>query len=181
MRILIHICLLLSCCSLSAQNEMLHPNIKVINNNIVYQKVFISTQTITTKLIAKQLSRNAYIHNISATDSTLIVADYGPALIDYKKYGYSFFEMAVLANQNFYGKIVIDISNNRYRATVSNIECNDIQTNGFMSTNSDNRISINDIQSHGQPGTTKASHRMFDALDKQFTEQFTLTSQPDVW
>lgn len=120
MKNLIYLCLLIMPITLAAQSTE-YGNFKIVNTEIIYQKVF-TADSITSDKVAEFLLTLQNVSNVSNNDGD-VTADLTDLVVDYKKF--QFTQVAtppIIQTGQFTGKISAAAKDGRYRITVKSIQ-----------------------------------------------------------
>jgi len=147
---------------------------KVVDSEIVWQKIFTSDEDDLQNTFRKQVVTNLQLENLQEIGSTMsfVVKD---EKIDFKKYGGTWGGTATFLQypQNFL--VVIDFKDNRYRVTIKTIKVD------FSSVD----LGINKLDDFilkkGKFKNTKYIKKSLSYYHRHFTEKFTLKQKNDDW
>ena len=147
---------------------------KVVDNEIVWQKVFTSDVKDLQNAFRKQVVASLQLENLQEIGSTIsfVVKD---EKIDFKKYGGTWGGTAIFLQypQNFL--VVIDFKDNRYRVTIKSIKVD------FSSANLGIDKLDEIILKKGKFKNTKYMKKSLSYYHRHFTEKFTLKQKNDDW
>jgi hypothetical protein len=100
-----------------AQGNTAYGNFKLVDQEIIYQKIFVQDSVTTTK-VAEYYKTLPYISNLqSAADE--VTFDLNDLIVDYKKF--QFTQVAtpsIIQTGKYSGKVVIGVKDGKYRITV---------------------------------------------------------------
>lgn len=100
-----------------AQQATTYGNFKVVDQEIIYQKVFVH-DTVTAAKLANYYKALPYIANVANTD-TEVTFEVNDLIVDYKKF--QFTQMAtpsIIQTGRYSGKVTIGVKDGKYRITV---------------------------------------------------------------
>jgi hypothetical protein len=105
--------------------------IQSLNGSVIFQKVYTTTDTINLRELIILKLKNGPFKEVDTIRLTAKMENY---IFDIRKFNASWFEIAPFVKLgSYYGSVKIDIKENRYRATLSNIfVCVNQQTNGIV-------------------------------------------------
>ena len=147
---------------------------KVVDSEIVWQKIFTSDEDDLQNTFRKQVVTNLQLENLQEIGSTMsfVVKD---EKIEFKKYGGTWGGTAIFLQypQNFL--VVIDFKDNRHRVTIKSIKVD------FSSANLGIDKLDEIILKKGKFKNTKYMKKSLSYYHRHFTEKFTLKHKNDDW
>jgi len=147
---------------------------KVVDNEIIWQKIFTSEVESLQNTFRKQVVTNLQLENLQEIGSTMsfVVKD---EKINFKKYGGTWGGTAIYLQHPQSFLVVIDFKDNRYRVTIKSIKVD------FTSVNLGVDKLDDIILKKGKFKNTKYVKKSLSYYHRHFTEKFTLKQKNDDW
>ncbi|HEY9047394.1 MAG TPA: hypothetical protein VIN08_15920 [Ohtaekwangia sp.] len=104
-----------------AQGNVAYGNFKLVDQQIIYQKVFVEDSVTVTKA-AEYYKSLPYVSNLATTNDE-VTFDLNDLIVDYKKF--QFTQVAtpsIIQTGKYSGKVTVGIRDGKYRITVSEIQ-----------------------------------------------------------
>lgn len=154
-------------------------NFRIVDNKIVWQKVYLSN--ITKRDIVQSMLHSGNFKNIDTSTASIIATSIS-APIDYKKLGFNNFDAPIFIRDsyvNFF--VVIDSKEGRYRATAKSINTEQRYTDPFSEMGT--KITMEErFVKNGMFKNLFKSSKASLIFDKYFTDLFLFKPlKPDVW
>ena len=147
---------------------------KVVDNEIIWQKIFTSEVESLQNTFRKQVVTNLQLENLQEIGGTMsfVVKD---EKIDFKKYGGTWGGTATYLQYPQSFLVVIEFKDSRYRVTIKSIKVD------FSSANLGISKLDDIILKKGKFKNTKYVKKSLSYYHRHFTEKFTLKQKNDDW
>jgi len=157
--------------SIAATSQQQIGNLVISDYTLKFQKIY---ETDATGLVNTLKQKGGFITN---SDTSVITATFTNYSFNYRKYGYARMDMPMFLQMPCNFAVRIDLSNNRYRVTATNLQV--VQNISISIYNVSTEPSIDPIEEYALNRKGELRWTLNDyigLIDKDFTDLFTVNS-----
>jgi hypothetical protein len=183
--------LLLCCCAIFntiAAQITVHENFQLINNDVVFTKVYANESTDQKDLrqqILYTLRNYPFVRNVQEFEDGVMTADIIDYRVDYKKFGYAYFTSPNEITDGLWtGKALISFKEGKYKVTVKSLSFVILKPAPCPSTFSGGDLLSVEALTKQRNGFREGIFEVLEHLNKGFSDVFKstpLSNNEDNW